>query len=145
MKVSLFDDVLAQPTAASRMDVVGFVRNSLWIQGGLALMIYSWVWPLLTGVGILPFSGYAQPVLTWELIKDPGRRAILGVSCLLLLLFRKHASWNALDLGRYARLFIMAAAALLVWPFSTVDYNFFFDQGYVLDRLILIGLWALIY
>jgi hypothetical protein len=92
-----------------------------------------------------PASSYTQPVLAWELFKDPARAGMLGVAGLLLLSFGEHTTWKRLDLGPHARLFVMAAAALLVWPFSTVHYNFFFDQGYILDRFLLVGLWALIY
>jgi hypothetical protein len=145
MKASSHGGLLDRSATAVREDVVAIVRNSLWLQGGLALMIHAWLGPLVLAVGTLPRSAYAQPVLTWELIRDPGRRTILGACCLLLLLLRGHASWKSLDLGRHARLFVMGAAALLVWPFSTLDYNFFFDQGYIVDRFILVGLWALIY
>lgn len=145
--MTAFTPAAVQDRAATRgrPGVVGYVRNSLWIQGGLALIIHSWLAPFVMAAGLLPIGSYERPVLTWELIADPGRRTTLGVGCLLLLSVHDRASWKNLDLGRHARWFIMAAAALLVWPCSTLDYNFFFDQGYVIDRLVLVGIWALIY
>jgi hypothetical protein len=144
MNTFSLDGVPARP-AAPALNVTAWVRDSLWIQGGLALLIHSWVGMWVLGPGILPAASYERPVLSWELVTDPTRGTFLGVGCLLLLLFHEQARWNALDLGRHARLFIMAATALLVWPFSTVDYNFYFDQAYVVDRVILVVLWALMY
>ena len=145
MTDSSVEAVLIRPAIHRRRNVPVTVEDSVWVQAALALMIHFWVALWLMQSIIPPPDAYARPVLAWELLKDPTRFTILAVTGLLLLFFRQHASWTRLDLGPHARLFVMAAAALLVWPFSTVGYNFFFDQGYILDRFILLGLWALVY
>jgi len=54
-------------------------------------------------------------------------------------------SWDVLEHGQLIRPFVTLTAAVLAWRFSTYNYNFYFNQGHLLDRLLLIGLVPLIW
>ena len=53
--------------------------------------------------------------------------------------------WDELAPGRATRYFVVFLALLLVWPMSTLGYNYFYDQAYAIDRLLLclllVALW----
>ena len=50
--------------------------------------------------------------------------------------------WPDLENGQAIRFVVVTAAAVLAWPFSTYDYNLYLDQAHMLDRLLLISLFA---
>ena len=49
--------------------------------------------------------------------------------------------WEDLDRGIALRCFIGVISGTLAWTFSVYDYNLYFDQGYYLERFLLVALW----
>ncbi len=69
------------------------------------------------------------------------------VFILTILLFwkRKSLEWGTFEHPKLVRWFILLLAGFLTWNYAFYDFNFYFDQGHVVDRLLLIcllvGVW----
>ncbi len=99
----------------------------------------------------LPMLSYTQPILALELIKGllTGFIPLIGLVILLIVALACRASllhrWQVFDQGQALRLLISLVVTVCAWIYSTYDYNFYFDQGHYLDRLILCGLMVLVW
>ena len=96
----------------------------------------------------LPTESYEQPFLFLEVLKRLGAIGIGAIGAVAFLLSRYGtllSKWDAFDHSRELRWFIVFLAALMAWPFATLDYNYYFDQGYYVDRILIAVLFALIY
>ena len=52
--------------------------------------------------------------------------------------------WDELDHDKVLRSFVGLVTVVLAWVFSTYDYNFFFDQSHLADRILLCVLSGLV-
>lgn len=94
----------------------------------------------------LDFSAYFEPVLILEVLKRSRFLLLFGGSTLVLALLFPRVRWRSIDPRGRLRILILVLSGILVWTFSTYDYNYFYDQAHAVDRLILVSLWfALIF
>jgi hypothetical protein len=85
---------------------------------------------------------YASPVLVIAVLEKIGVFGVLfavATAGLLAVYGRLLAPWSALETGTGARVLVVFLAALVAWPLSTYGYNYYYDQGYFLDRFLLLA------
>ena len=102
----------------------------------------------LRRAGDLPSDSYARGSLLAGLIDRIGVATVLGLLGLAMILARYGGlldPWSAFELGGRLRGFIVLLAFLMAWPFTTFEFNYFFDQGYYLERILLALLLPLIW
>jgi len=101
----------------------------------------------------LPAQSFEEPVLMVELARhllspSLANLLLLGFMGGLLALAAWTRSlgpkWEALPYGLRFRALAVLLAGALAWSFGTYSYNAFFDHSHLIDRLLLIGLVALI-
>jgi hypothetical protein len=78
-------------------------------------------------------------------IQWPPFTVILIIPPAVLLIAREESSWDSFEYGDELRLFILAIAFPLLWYHITYNFNFFLDQPHHLDRIILLGVYMLIW
>jgi hypothetical protein len=71
--------------------------------------------------------------------------AITAVALLLIRFGRLGSRWSALENGTQIRIFVVFLSAVLSWSLATFGYNYYYDQGYVLERVLLVMLVPLLY
>lgn len=69
----------------------------------------------------------------------------VGVMAKNSLCLRVISPWQSLQQGRHIRIFVCFLCFLVVWPAATLGYNYYFDQEFLLDRLILVVLFILLW
>ena len=140
------------------------VGEYLLIRTSALLIFYTILDRLVREAGHLPQASYGQPIILIELSKR-----LLGlllkpfsffwlVPILLLGIFlsvryswlqkcyrRLWPGWSIFEFDTTLRRFITLIAFILAWSFATYDYNYFFNQGHYLDRVLLLSLVPLIY
>jgi hypothetical protein len=100
---------------------------------------------------LIPFASYTRPVLVLELIQHLIRGVIplagFGLLAVISIGSRKTLlnQWSNLDYGKQLRFLVGTVAFVTAWAYATYDYNFYFDQGHYVDRLLLAGLMALMW
>jgi len=112
------------------------------------LAIYVVVDHLMRYVGRLPDSAYSQASLLVGIVERIGY--LLSVLALVLVAGVARygyllSRWEVLELGKQLRVMIVFLAALIAWVFSTWGYNYYFDQAYFLERVLLLLLVPLIF
>ena len=134
------------------------------IRASALLIFYTILDRSLRTVGHLSQASYEQPIISIELSKR-----LLGllfqpfsffwlVPILLLGMFlsmsypwfrRRYRcfwyGWSIFYSSTTLRRFITLIAIILAWSFATYDYNYFFNQGHYLDRVLLVSLVPLLY
>ena len=91
---------------------------------------------------VLPEEAYFRPKIFPSAIKTPRLVAFLvGVNILPLIQVNTLA-WSNLTYGDQLRWFIFFIAAIIVWTYSTYNYNFYYNQTHALDRLLLV-IWCI--
>ncbi len=91
----------------------------------------------------LPTAAYEQTSPSIELVKRVGWLAtfvLISATAVLAHLGRLLAPWDALQLGRELRLFVVLLGVGIAWPLVTAGHNFYFDQGYLADKVLLVAL-----
>ncbi len=114
---------------------------NLGVRTVLLLCMFVALKHLVEVFGALPAEAYTQPVLAIELLGRVSAYVAIAMICLTLALLRFGAlftRWEAFDEHTILRRFIVFLAFILAWPLATMSYNHFFDQGYYLDRLLLV-------
>lgn len=110
----------------------------------LVFIVYEW---LMLKISALPFDAYLTPSLTVRLFSQKYflLSMLLFVSLLILLQPKRVLiTWEGFSHGKYIRLFVMFVGFILVWPAITLEYNYFFQQGYYLDKLLMLLFFALL-
>ena len=98
---------------------------------------------LVMRMGKLSEASYAQPVLAIELIRHTSWVLWLGILASIVTLATAGnlaAPWRSFSGGRGLRVFVVAVAFILVWPFASAGYNYYLGQGHIIDRLLLIAM-----
>lgn len=100
----------------------------------------------------LPLEGYQAWSMTLALVSQVHWLwwvATLLAACLLSVYGALLTPWSKLGWGesrdietnyRALRIFVVAIAVVVVWPFVTYDYNHFLGQSHTVDRLLAVGL-----
>ena len=124
--------------------------RSFLIRLGSILFLYVFLDRLLMRVSRIPLESFQEPFIYFAFLKNfvTDRYVIFLVPLILFLFFFRRnllASWADFPKGRPIRFFIVLTTAILVWSFSTYDYNFFYNQGHYIDRFLLVLFLILIY
>lgn len=118
------------------------------LRTALLFVVFLVVDRAMKTAGDLPAESYAEPYLLAGLVERLGPVLLVSLLALTALLVRfgfLFDRWSALGLGSSLRTFIVALACLMAWPFTTLGYNYYFDQGYTIDRLVISALVPLIW
>lgn len=118
------------------------------IRISVLLLLFAAIEAFVAHAGDLNASAYQNWTLVTGLYERIGSWNFVGLAIGTALLARYGAlfdSWHALDGGREARWFVVFVAAVLAWPLSAYEYNFYFDQGHYIDRFAIVALVSLIY
>ena len=121
--------------------------------------VYAVYWPLARLLGQasrLPAESYYEPVVAVPLARHfwpfpiDGRDdwvlfAAWGVGVVVIVRGYRTlgAGWSSPEISPLPRLVMLVAAAMVAWMWSTYGYNFYFDQGHVIDRVLLLACAAL--
>ncbi len=98
----------------------------------------------LRRVRSLPAESYEEAVVLVAFLKNLPQLGwwlcpALPILALLAVRYRQLACrWADLQHGRAIRVLIVAAALLLAWAYSTYDFNLYFDQAHMVDRILVI-------
>ena len=107
----------------------------------LILIIFVALRRFVEGTSNLPHSSYYAESLFLEFLKNVG---IVKSACaaILVIVFartgRLHVSWDYLQHGIQIRLFVMILAASITWPLVTAGFNYYFDHGFAVEKIILL-------
>jgi hypothetical protein len=126
------------------LGVLAVLVSSTPFQVALALLAHWYLWPRWPHHCQLPQGSYFAPILVQQIWNHTPLALFLVVNVGLLLVFRRRLAWREIDAGGRTRWLVFAAAAILAWAFSTWDVNLYYDQIHLLDRLLLLGLLALL-
>jgi hypothetical protein len=88
-------------------------------------------------------SSYFQSSLVIELARKLGWLGCAGLATAAVLLTRYGklgSAWDALECGAALRTFVVVLVGALAWCLSTYGYNYYFDQGYYVERVLLVAL-----
>lgn len=98
----------------------------------------------------LPTESYSESILAFSFLKHVVASKKLLVFLIVLpffIFYRKRllAKWGDFDRGKSLRTLFLLIGGILTWMFSLYEYNFFYDQSHLWDRLLLIVCLILIY
>ncbi|MBM1106806.1 hypothetical protein JQC67_11700 [Aurantibacter crassamenti] len=114
---------------------------------GIVLAFYL-IEKVLFRITSLPFDSYSSTFIYWEFLKKIGSTIYIPILCILLvIIYAKHVviPWKSFEKGNQIRLFLTAIGLILTWIFSTYNYNYYFDQWHVYDRILLCATALLIF
>lgn len=103
----------------------------------LFLALQGWI----LSVGRLAEASYFRPFITLELFRSPTLFQLILLLVVVGLLVWKRAAtwrWTDLDRGEQWRPWILLIVAILTWSYATYDYNLYYSQGHVADRIFLV-------
>lgn len=89
----------------------------------------------------LPAGTYQRPILAVEVLRHIGPLLCVGIVVVIFCLFRwgwASSYWRDLQHGPSTRIFVTFLCTLAAWPVVTYGYNYYFDQGHYLDRLLIV-------
>ena len=105
--------------------------------------------PLLKQIALaffrLPEAAYHRPIIAEAAFEDVRRLLFLAVIGGVLLVKARSNGWERTRMSWCIRVLIVGIAATLGWKYSCYEYNYFFDQAHVLDRLLLLALAVLVW
>lgn len=99
----------------------------------------------LRRLGHLPEQGYGEPIIARQLIAHAFSRPLLFIaaaSVSVAFVIALRLRWSDFARGQALRGFITIVAGISVWTHATSDVNLYFNQVYLIDRLLLIVLAA---
>ncbi|WP_178989429.1 hypothetical protein [Winogradskyella schleiferi] len=102
----------------------------------------------LCWISTIPFDSYYNDNISFELLKRVFQNPYLLVFFVATVaFFRKKLfiPWTSFEKGNTVKLVVFITAAILAWYYSTYNYNFYFNQSHVFDRVALVILACAIY
>lgn len=99
----------------------------------------------LTG---LSYDAYYENSILLAFLKKTIRNLFFIIPFVIsLIYFRKKllVTWSSFEKGIFIRNFMLLMCAILAWMFAFYEYNFFFDQSHLMDRIVLLVLMPLIF
>lgn len=106
----------------------------------IALAIYMALDKTLIIIADSSASGYHQPFLPGEILKTLFTRFYLVLFALLIIPFvlkKLLLPWSDFENGKTIRILLFSAALMLSWKYVTADYNYYLNNWYLADRIIL--------
>lgn len=114
----------------------------------LLLLVFVLVNTAVERLTKLPASSYHESSLAIELLRQLGWLVTLTAVAGTAVLARfGHllATWDELEFGQHLRIFVVVLASAIAWPLVTAGYNYYFDQGYAADKVMLLALLPLVW
>ena len=93
---------------------------------------------------MLSRSSYDSGSIVLEMLQHQPTLVLLLLGVLPLIVFRKRISWELIDVSMKMRNFIWIVAAVMGVTFILSDYNYYYDQSFLFDRVVLAALLLLI-
>ena len=118
--------------------------SSLYFQVPAALFVHSLLWPRFFELCLLPVESYFEPVLVFAMVRHPALLLFIAINLAILLGLWRRLRWEEIDPGRRTRPFVFLVAAIMAWSFATYQFNAYYDQAHLFDRVLLLALTGLI-
>lgn len=107
------------------------------------LVLYAFLYSSIRSAAVLREREYHNAILCFRVYDS---LLLVGLTTLLGLgtaLRAKWMTWQELDEKGLTRAFFVVIAGVLVWALSTMSYNAYFGQSYLVDRALLVVLLSL--
>ncbi|MEM7434120.1 MAG: hypothetical protein AAF436_03140 [Myxococcota bacterium] len=88
----------------------------------------------------LPRSAYESGSTVLGMLAHTPTAVMLLVGILPLFIFRKRITWTEVDDSLKMRTFVWIVAAVMGVTFVLSDYNYYYDQAFLMDRIVLLAL-----
>ncbi len=114
----------------------------------IVLFIYFIYRIFLFKIATLPFDAYNENSIQLGFFNKIAKNFLYTLPLFIgLIVLRKKLlmQWSAFEKGIFLRNFVIILCAILTWMFAFYDYNFFFNQSHLTDRLFLLVLIPLIF
>lgn len=106
----------------------------------LAIAIYMVLDKILVILTATSAGGYHAPFVPGEILKNVFTRFYMVLIALLTIPFilrKLLLPWIAFEKGKTIRILLFSAALMLSWKYVTADYNYYLNNWYLPDRIIL--------
>lgn len=134
--MSRFDPLRARWRRASR---------STWLVVAATIALHAFLWPRIFAGARLPHAAYFEAVPLARIFDRRTLLVLLAVHAAWVLAAGRKMSWRRIDPRRRARLLVTGTAAIFALTIATYSYNFYYDQGFLLDRLLVLALGVLVW
>lgn len=95
----------------------------------------------LYSIGTLSIDSYFNNSISLELLKKILQNIyFIIVLIIAVAVFRKKLflSWTSFESGKIIKRVVVIIALILAWYYSSYDYNFYFNQSHIFDRVLLV-------
>ena len=92
-------------------------------------------------IGTLPIDSYFNDSIGLELLKRIFQNIYIIIAFIIAIaVFRKKLflSWTSFESGKIVKRVVVIIALILAWYYASYDYNFYFNQSHLFDRLLLV-------
>ncbi|MEL7060731.1 MAG: hypothetical protein AAGN46_11965 [Acidobacteriota bacterium] len=134
------DDAVVDAASSGEGSALDLIRDSTWVQILLFVAVYRFLARFYFPLSRRPFEAYETASPFADFFASVGGWFLVLAPILLFASFWRRLSWQAIDGRCRTRILMMIPAGVLTWSIATMPYNYFFDQAYLWDRLILVGL-----
>ncbi len=111
----------------------------------ICAVAYALTWRrLFFEVCLLPESSYQSGSTVLGMLLHVPTLALLLLGVLPLFIFRKRISWEEIDDSMKMRNFVWIVALVMGVTFIISDFNYYYDHGFLFDRLVILALLALV-
>lgn len=110
------------------------------LQVFIALGIYTILYEVYFRLAVLPEEAYFKSVLLFQIFWNPLKLIVIIGPSLILLINYKTLSWSNFEHGNTVKYFVLFISLILVWTYSTYDFNLYYNQPHYIARLLLIFL-----
>jgi hypothetical protein len=103
---------------------------------------------LLFSVTTLPFEAYYENSIQLGFFEKIAENFLYTLPLIIgIIVLRKRLliQWGTFEKGIFFRNFIIFICVILTWMFAFYDYNYFFNQSHLIDRLFILVLIPLIF
>ena len=107
----------------------------------IVLFIYFFYRIVLFKITTLPFEAYYKSSIQMGFFKKITDNYFYTIPIILGLIFLRKkliTSWNSFEKGKFIRNFVLFLCIMLTWMFAFYDYNYYFNQSHLFDRIFLL-------
>lgn len=134
-------DTLRRLVLKNALSILGRSTDSVWMTLAQAMAIvgiYCALGSAFYRLLIPDEQGYFGPAIVLASLSSPVGLALVVLLAALLVWRRRDCAWSTIEGGRSFRWFLVALGFVLAWAFSTYDFNHYFGQWHLADRLLLV-------